>query len=115
MHRNGLCMAGHDGWMDPDEERAAQRIRATFDQVKTWHRTPVFVPTPGSELRADDDQWPPLALSQLAKAGLDVAAEHLYASTVLIDAGQVFPFAHRALLRTALLGATQAVWLLADD
>jgi hypothetical protein len=100
---------------DVEEDEAAKKIRSTFDQVGTWHRTPVFVPTVGSQLRADDDAWPYMSISQLSKVGLDVAAEHLHASRVLIDAGELLPFAHRSLLRTALVGAAQTVWLLAAD
>lgn len=95
-----------------DEHEDEQVIRGTFSQVATWHRTPLFVPAVGSELRTDDSEWRYQPLSQMAKSGLDVAAEHLYAVRVLIDAGQLFPFGHRALIRTALLGATYAVWLL---
>lgn len=56
-----------------------------------------------------------MALSQLAKAGLDVAAEHLFAIRTLIEAEQVLPIAFRSILRTALVGSTQAVWLLQSD
>jgi hypothetical protein len=44
-----------------------------------------------------------MALSQLAKAGLDVAAEHLFAIRTLIEAGQVLLIASRSILRTALV------------
>ena len=98
-----------------NEAEAAEKIRSTFDQVELWHSTPLFVPTVGSQLRADDDTWPYMSISQLSKVGLDVAAEHLYASRLLIDAHELFPFAHRSLLRTALVGAAQTVWLLGDD
>jgi len=100
---------------DVEEDEAAEKIRSTFEQVEIWHRTPLFLPNVGSQLRADDDAWPYMSISQLSKVGLDEAAEHLYASRVLIEAGELFPFAHRSLLRTALVGATQAVWLLAAD
>ena len=72
-----------------DEDEAAEKIRSTFDQVKIWHRTPLFLPNVGSQLRADDDAWPYMSISQLSKVGLDVAAEHLYASRVLIGICQV--------------------------
>lgn len=98
-----------------DEREAAAKIHSTFDQVQLWHRTPLFVPNVGSQLRADDDEWPYMSISQLSKVGLDVAAEHLYACRVLVEAGELFPFVHRSLLRTALVGATQAVWLLDPD
>ena len=98
-----------------DETEAERRIRETFDQVEVWHRAPLFTPLVGAQLRADDDEWSHLALSQLAKAGLDVAAEHLFAIRTLVEAGQVLPIAFRSVLRTALVGSTQAVWLLQSD
>jgi hypothetical protein len=98
-----------------NEEEAERRIRETFDQVELWHRAPLFTPVVGAELRMDDDEWPHLAQSQMVKAGLDVAAEHLFAIRTLVDAGQVMPLAFRSILRTALVGATQAVWLLQAD
>lgn len=101
--------------MTIDEPEAERRIRETFDQVELWHRAPLFTPLVGAQLRADDDEWPHLALSQLAKAGLDVAAEHLFTIRTLVDSGQVLPIAFRSVLRTALVGSTQAVWLLQSD
>jgi hypothetical protein len=83
-----------------DEAEAERRIRETFDQVEVWHRAPLFTPLLGAQLRADDDEWPHLALSQLAKAGLDVAAEHLFTIRTLVEAGQVLPIAFRSILRT---------------
>lgn len=47
-----------------------------------------------------------MALSQLAKAGRDVAVEHLFAIRTLIEAEQVLPIAFRSILRTALVGST---------
>lgn len=98
-----------------DEVEAERRTRETFDQIGVWHLAPLFTPVVGAQFRADDEEWPHLALSQLAKAGLDVAAEHLFAIRTLVEAGQVLPFAFRSILRTALVGATQAVWLLESD
>lgn len=97
------------------EGDAERKIRATFDQVAIWHGTPLFEPNVGAELRADDDEWPYMAASQMAKSGLDVAAEHLFTIRTLIDAGEILPMAFRSILRTALVGATQSVWLLAPD
>ncbi len=97
------------------EADAERKIRETFDQVAIWHRTPLFEPSVGAELRADDDEWPYMAASQMAKSGLDVAAEHLFTIKTLVEAGEVLPMAFRSILRTALVGATQSVWLLAPD
>lgn len=85
------------------EGDAERKIRATFDQVAIWHGTPLFEPNVGAELRADDDEWPYMAASQMAKSGLDVAAEHLFTIRTLIDAGEILPMAFRSILRTALV------------
>lgn len=101
---------------DAAEEVAAERrIRETFEQVRTWHRTPLFEPSVGAELRLDDEEWPYLATSQLSKSGLDVAAEHLFTVASLVESGEILPFAFRSILRTALVGSSQAVWLLAPN
>jgi hypothetical protein len=98
-------MSDAQGIGDPQDEAAAEnRIRETFEQVRIWHRTPLFEPSVGAELRLDDEEWPYMATSQLCKSGLDVAAEHLFAIVTLIEAEQVLPFAFRSILRTALVG-----------
>lgn len=53
--------------------------------------------------------------SQLAKVVLDVSTDHLWTIQSLIKARQLQTFAFRSLLRTALVGATQTVWLLAPE
>lgn len=98
-----------------DEVDAERRIRATFLQVRTWHDTPLFRTIPGSELAGDDADWPKLGPSQLIKFGLDSNAEHLHALATLIEAGEVLTLGSRSLLRTATVGAAQAVYLLAPD
>lgn len=100
---------------DNEERQAKKQIVATFEQIDVWSRTPLFTPNVGAELRGDDDEWPWMATSQLAKVGLDVAAEHFKAIVVLIKSNVPFTFAFRSILRTALVGATQSVWLLAPD
>ena len=84
-----------------DEAEAEKRLRTRFSQVEVWHRTPLFEPSVGAELRADDEEWPYLATSQLVKVGLDVAAEHMYAVQQLINARELLPFSYRSILRTA--------------
>lgn len=59
--------------------------------------------------------WKPWPLSQLAFGGLAAARDHLQAIRVHIEAGQLFPLATDTLLRGALLGAAQTVWMLAPD
>ncbi len=99
-----------------DSEASAYAfLSATFSQVDGWRRSPIRLPDPGSELDIDDQQWQRMPASQLAKVGLDVATDHLWAIKTLIEARQLLTFAYRSVLRTALVGATQTVWLLAPE
>ena len=95
----------------------AAKIHATFAQLDRWHEQlrVVFVPEPGSELAEDDTDWPWLPVSQAAITGMSAARDHLQAVRVHIEAGALFPFAHQTLTRTAILAASQAVWVLAPD
>lgn len=96
---------------------ALQRIEDTFSDLDLWDRrtSAGFVPQPGSVLALDDEDWKPWRLSQLAFGGLAAAQDHLEAIRVHIEARRLFPLATDTLLRGALLGAAQAVWLLAPD
>lgn len=96
---------------------AEQRIRSTFPTLDSWRtRTAnAFHPQPGSPLALDDEDWKPWRLSQLAFGGLGAAYDHLQAIRAHIDAHRLFPLATDTLLRGALLGAAQAVWMLAPE
>ncbi len=91
-----------------------EAVRATFPILDEWHETLAepYVPQAGSELARDDTDWPPVRLSQVAIMGLGSARDHLHAVRVLIEAGELFPFAQSTLIRAALVGAEQAVWVL---
>lgn len=98
------------------EGEALQRIRGTWGNLDRWRRTPgPFMPWSGSELKADDTDWPYAAVSQLARFGLDVAADHLQTVRSNIEGDDLNPFSDLTLLRTALVGGAQAVWLLGPD
>ena len=96
---------------------AEDRIRDTFPDLDLWDaRTSTgFIPEPGSPLALDDEDWKPWRLSQLAFGGLAAAQDHLEAIRAHIEAGRGFPLATDTMLRGALLGSAQAVWLLAPD
>lgn len=96
---------------------AADRIRDTFPDLDRWdaRTTAGFVPEPGSPLALDDEDWRWWRMSQLALGGLAAAQDHLEAIRVHIEARRGFALATDTMLRGALLGASQAVWLLAPE
>lgn len=91
------------------------KITATFPTLDKWGDDVgrPFIPPEGSEMAIDDEDWPPERLSQVAFMGLGSARDHLHAVRVLIEARQLFPFAQSTLIRAALVGGAQAVWVLA--
>ena len=100
------------GGVNNNEVLAA--IRDTFPMLDKWQdRTAeVIEPAQGSELAIDDLAWPYLRTSSLVSTGLATAREHLHAVRILIEAGELFPAAASTLCRSALIGASLAVWLM---
>lgn len=92
-------------------------LRSTFPTLDAWgvDLESAFVPGQGSDLAADDTDWIPVPVSQVAVMGLGSARDHLQAVRVLIEARQLFPFAHSTLIRGAVIGGAQAVWVLAPE
>jgi hypothetical protein len=92
-------------------------MRGTFPTLDAWHArlAEIISPVRSSALALDDEDWPPTPLSQVALMGLGSARDHLHAVRVHVEAGQLFPFAQSTLIRAALLGAAQAVWVLAPE
>ena len=100
-----------------DDEAIEAKLRETFPILDDWQRwgLKAFWPEQGSELEVDDQDWPPIPVSQIAHRGLQVAGDHLLAVRAHIEARRLFPFSDRTLCRSALLGAAQAVWVLAPE
>jgi hypothetical protein len=100
-----------------DDAEREKKLRETFPILGDWQRwgSPAFRPEQGSELETDDQDWPQIPVSEIAHVGLQVAADHLLAVRVHIEAHRLFAFSHLTLCRSALLGAAQAVWVLAPD
>lgn len=94
--------------------KAVEVLQATFPQLDSWgERTAQqYDPDPGSDLAADDTDWPLMRTSQVALMGLQSNRDHLQAVRIHVEAGQLFPFAQSTLIRAALVGAAQAVWVL---
>ena len=97
--------------------RHERRVRETFPDLYRWglRLAHGFVPEPGSELAEDDADWKWMPVSQVAFAGIGAARDHLQAVRIHVEAGEYFPFAQQTLIRTAMLAAAQAVWVLAPD
>ncbi|MDN3477968.1 hypothetical protein [Curtobacterium sp. APC 4022] len=72
-------------------------------------------PERGSELALDDEVFPPMPISQLARMSLVAAGEHLRLALDAVKAKQLYPSSHFTVLRGALVGASQAVWILAPE
>ena len=94
-----------------------EAIVSTFPTLDNWQkRTSVLIaPEAGSEQAVDDEEWPYMPASTCAMIGLSSAREHLHAVRLLIEAKQLFPAATSTLARTALVGASTAVWMLEPD
>jgi hypothetical protein len=99
-----------------DDELLAA-IRSTFPTLDGWRDrlAEIIEPAPGSELAVDDEEWPYACTSSLVSVGLGTAREHLHAVRILVEAEELFPAAASTLCRSALIGASLAVWMLEPD
>ncbi|MEV0948999.1 hypothetical protein [Promicromonospora sp. NPDC050249] len=101
-----------------DTERAAlAQMLETAPDLDRWRLRAQRVEKPerGSDLAIDDEIFPHMAVSQLARTSLVLAGEHLRLALDVIKAGQIYPSSHFTVLRGALVGASQAVWVLAPE
>lgn len=101
-----------------ESERAAlTQMLGTARDLDRWriraHR--VEVPDRGSDLAIDDTIFPHMAISQLVRTSLVLAGEHLRLALDAIQAQQLYPSSHFTVLRGALVGASQAVWVLGPE
>lgn len=101
--------------MNTYEQDAERSIRGTFPQIDAWHSAKRFTAIPGSELHADDRDWLPMPLTETVRLKLDLAAEQLHQVKVMIEAGELSLSSQRVLVRTALISASIATWILAPD
>ena len=100
-----------------DDQELVAAIRETFPTLDKWRDalSEVIDPVPGSALASDDEAWPYMRESTLVSLGLASAREHLHAVRLLLEAGELFPAAASTLCRSALIGASLAVWMLEPD
>lgn len=101
----------------PETSSKLRLLRSTFPTLDEWgvDLESAIVPGQGSPLAVDDTDWVPVPVSQVAVMGLGSARDHLQAVRVLIEAGQLFPGAQSTLIRGAIVGGAQAVWVLAPE
>lgn len=69
-------------------------------------------PETASDLALDDKVFPHMAISQLARMSLVLSGEHLRLALDAVHAKQLYPSSHFTVLRSALIGASQGVWIL---
>lgn len=72
-------------------------------------------PQRGSDLAIDDQVFPYMAISQIVRMSLVFSGEHLRLALDALRAGQLYPLSHFTVLRGALVGASQGVWILCPD
>jgi len=102
MEMTGAQRAALTQMLDTAAELDGWRLRAQR----------VEEPERGSDLALDDEIFQRMAISQLARMSLVLAGEHLRLALDAIHAKQLYPSSHFTVLRGALVGASQAVWIL---
>ena len=92
-------------------------IQSTYVDLDRWQVRAASTesPQPGSELAVDNTVFPRHPISEVARTSLVSAGEHLRLARDAIEAGKLYPSAHFTLLRGALVGAAQGVWVLGPD
>lgn len=101
--------------LTPSEAIAKIRERyVDIDRLKVFAASQ-YEPDAGSELAIDDLDWPYLRVSETARYGLAAAVDHLDCYRFLVEQRRLFPPGQLTLVRAAIVGAAQAVWVLAPD
>lgn len=99
------------------DRAALTQILETQPDLNRWRlrAQEVEEPESGSDLALDDKIFPHMAISQLARMSLIFSGEHLRLALDALQANQLYPSSHFTVLRGALTGASQAVWILSPD
>lgn len=97
-----------------DDRESADVVIGTFETIADWQTrlSKPYIPPSPSELATDDLDWPGFPASQIAWSGLAAAADHLNAIRRHVEVRTLFASAHLTLVRSALVGAAQCVWVL---
>lgn len=103
--------------MNSNEEAYFDHIMSREPVLEGW-RLRAQKPEPpqtGSELAHDDAVFPYSPISEAVRISLTSAGEHLRLAITALKAGQLYPVAHFTTLRTALLAASQGVYILGPN
>jgi len=99
------------------EEQVRAKARTLWDEVMAWAESlkQPWRPDPSSPLAADDKLVQHMFVSYLARVSLAIGTEHML--TTLAYALNFRPnmFSMQTLLRTALIGGAQTLWLLSPS
>lgn len=104
-----------------DELRAFQTNLELFDEASTdldrWRlrARKVERPQPDSELAVDDAAFPHQPISETVRISLISAGEHLRLICDGLKCENIYTMSQYSAARAAIVGATQAVWVLAPE
>ncbi|WP_248581173.1 hypothetical protein [Nocardioides sp. InS609-2] len=103
--------------LDALDANVRGHVERVWPEVVAWNErlTSNFLPQPGSDLAADDLQVPDMWVSHVAWLGLATGSQHLMSSIRCLTAFGPVVMSLQSMLRTAIWGGAQAVWLLAPD
>lgn len=110
-------MSEHFQDLDRLDAEARWHVSRVYPEVVAWNERLVsdYKPDPGSELAKDDQVIPGMWVSQIARLSLATGSLHLLdAMRHLIEFGPSL-WSLQSLLRTAVWGGAQAVWLLSPE
>lgn len=101
--------------LSPEERASLTLIEATYSTLDMWGERGMrgFEPAPKSSLAVDDALFADLPMSQSIWQSMLAAHDHLLGVQVWLKAREKFPVVQYSVLRGALVGSAQAVWLLA--
>lgn len=103
--------------MSQADRAALAQMFATGPDLDRWRLRAHTVDEPesASDLALDDKVFPHMAISQLARMSLVLSGEHLRLALDAVRAKQLYPSSHFTVMRGALVGASQGVWILSPD
>lgn len=92
-------------------------FREALADLDRWRQRvqQVEQPEPGSDLAQDDVAFPHHLISETVRTSLASAGEHLRLVCDGLTCGNYYNMSQYSAVRAAIVGATQAVWVLAPD